>query len=118
MISKQDISNIKRKIVDFTIMRHQDDATSVATILNKLHEEPFNPVLLYKPQHSRIPEYASLPDDVFILGIQTEWQKELFEKYASTILCMDSRHGTNAYDFKVITCIVPDEFGKGASEFY
>lgn len=99
-------------------MRHQDDATSVSAIVNELREESFDPVLIYKPQHTKIPQYSSLPDDLFILGIQTKWQKELFEKYAETILCMDSTHGTNAYQFKVITCIVADEFGKGMKNLY
>lgn len=94
-------------------MRHEDDATSVNMMINELREEPFDPVLLYQPQHRRITEYAFLPDDAFMLVIQTEWQKELYMKYASSILCVDSTYGTNAYQFKVITCIVPDEFGAG-----
>ena len=94
-------------------MRHEDDATSVKTIVNELREEPFDPVLFYKPQHSNSSEYVSLPDDAFVLAIQTEWQKELYEQYSSSILCTDSTHGTNAYQFKVITCIVSDDFGKG-----
>ena len=27
--------------------------------------------------------------------------------------CVDSTHGTNQYRFKLITIIVPDEYGKG-----
>ena len=97
-------------------MRHADDATSVNMIVNELRGESYDPVLLYKPQHSTSPEYATIPDNVFILGIQTQWQREVFVKYANTIFCMDSTHGTNAYQFKVITCIVPDEFGKGEKQ--
>ena len=48
-----------------------------------------------------------------MLAIQTEWQKELYEEYSSSILCIDSTHGTNAYQFKMMTYIVPDDFGKG-----
>ena len=94
-------------------MRHADDGTSVNTIVNELRGEPYDAVLVYKPQHSTSPEFATAPSIVFILGIQTQWQKEVFVKYANTIFCIDSTHGTNAYQFKVITCIVPDEFGKG-----
>ena len=113
LISKQDISNIKQKVIDSSIRRHEDDATSVHLIVNELREEPYDPVLVYKPQNSNTLDFAKLPDDVFMLAIQTEWQKEVYMKYASSILCIDSTHGTNAYQFKVITCIVPDEFGKG-----
>ena len=34
---------------------------------------------------------------------------ELYIKYASTILCVDSTHGTHQYHFKLITIIVPDD---------
>jgi hypothetical protein len=47
------------------------------------------------------------------LTIQTKFQKELYEKYGHSILCIDATHGTNAYRFMLITCIVPDEFGRG-----
>ena len=113
MISKQDISNIKQKLIDSSIRRHEDVVTSVHLIVNELREEPYDPVLVYNPHYSNTPDFAKLPDDVFMLAIQTEWQKEVYMKYASSILCIDSTHGTNAYQFKVITCIVPDEFGKG-----
>ena len=43
LITNQDIANIKRKVIDRTIMRHEDDATSVEAIVNELHEEPFDP---------------------------------------------------------------------------
>ena len=102
---------------DCNIMRHEDDSTSVNMTINELHEEPFDSVLAYEPQHGRIPEYASLPDNTLMLNIQTEWQKQLYEKYATPILCIDSTHSKNAYQFKVITCIVPDDFGKGERKF-
>ena len=94
-------------------MRHANDATSVNMIVKELRAEPYDAVLLFKPQHSSSAEFAAVPSNVFILAIQTQWQKEVFVKYANTIFCIDSTHGTNAYQFKVITCIVPDEFGKG-----
>ena len=117
LITTQDIANIKRKVIDHTIMRHEDDALSVKMIVNECREEAFDPILLYKPQHSSIPYYATLPIDAFVLAIQTKWQKELYEEYSQSILCLDSTHGTNAYQFKVITCIVPDDFGKGTYVF-
>jgi len=86
---------------------------SVSVIVEELKGEPFNPVLIYKPQGTKDPQYLMLPDDTFILALQTKFQKELYEVHASTILCIDSTHGTNQYRFKLITCIVPDDYGKG-----
>ena len=113
LLTKQDVANLRRKVHDQTMMRHSNDATSVQMIVNELRNEAYDPVLIHKPQNVKTPDCAFLPEDAFVLAIQTEWQKELFEKFSSTVLCIDSTHGTNAYQFKLITCIVPDDFGKG-----
>ena len=75
--------------------------------------EPFNPVLVYKQQGMVMPEYPTLASDSFVLAIQTEFQMRLYRRYSSKILCIDATHGTNAYWFKLITCIVVDEFSQG-----
>ena len=36
---------------------------------------------------------------------------QLCEMFPNTVLCIDSTHGT--YKFKLVTRIVPDDFGKG-----
>ena len=82
-------------------------------MVNELYNEVYNPVLLYKAQHIPEPDYPSLPDDAFVFALQTEWQRELYERFSGSVLCIDSTHGTNPYKFKLVTCIVPDEFGKG-----
>lgn len=82
-------------------------------IVNELQCEHYNPVLLYKPQNVKMVQYPTLPDDAFVLAIQTKWQEDLYQQFSSTILCIDSTHGTNSYKFKLITCIVPDQYGKG-----
>ena len=81
--------------------------------MEELRGEPYNPVLIYKPQGTKDPHYPMVSDETFILALQTKFQMELYEKHASTILCIDSTHGTNQYRFKLITCIVPDDHGKG-----
>lgn len=113
LITKQDVANLRRKVCDKTFMKHFDDAASVQMMVNELHDEKYNPVLIYKPQHKKIPEFPALPDDTFIFAMQTQWQKEVYERFSGTVLCIDSTHGTNPYAFKLVTCIVPDDFGKG-----
>ena len=51
--------------------------------------------------------------DDFILGIQTDVQLDMLCKYGHMCICMDATHGTNMYDFKLITLLVHDEFGEG-----
>ena len=60
-----------------------------------------------------MPEYPTLGSDSFILAVQTEFQMKLYREYSSKILGIDATHGTNAYWFKLITCIVVDQFDQG-----
>ena len=112
-ITKTDITNIQMKVKGFSIKRHQNDAFSVSVIVEELQGEPYNPVLIYKPQGAKDSLNPVVPEDAFILALQTKFQMELYERHASTILCIDSTHGTNQYRFKLISCIVPDDHGKG-----
>ena len=111
--TNQDIRNIKRSVIDSQIKRHENDAVSVSIIVQELEQEPFNPVLMYKPQGTVSPDYPTLSEETFVLAIQTEFQQHLFRRHCSKILCIDATHSTNAYRFKLITCVVADEHGQG-----
>ena len=50
-------------------MRHADDVTSVQMIVKEVQNETFDPVLIYKPQHVKTSDCASLPEDAFHLAI-------------------------------------------------
>ena len=112
-ISKSDIRNIRVKVDDRIVKRHDDDATSVTMMVAELQQEPYNPIVMFKPQGSKDDLHPALQADSFVLVIQTQFQMKLYQKYASTILCIDSTHGTNQYRFKLISVVVPDEYGKG-----
>jgi len=45
LVSRRDILNIKHRIQDQSIIRHNDDATSVQLAVNALEQEEFNPIL-------------------------------------------------------------------------
>ena len=50
----------------------------------------------------------------FMLVIQTQLQAKIIKKYSyGTVICIDSTHGTNGYDFTLITIVVIDVFGEG-----
>ena len=99
MVKKRDVLNIKSWIHDQSVIRHSDDATSVQLAVTALQQEEYNPVLYYKPQHSEDPHLAK---DSFVLILQTEFQKQLYQQFSHKILCIDSTHGTNAYKFKLV----------------
>ena len=112
-LTKQDVRNVRVNVTDRLIMKHKEDAMSVHLLVEQLRQEPFNSVIIYKPQGVSDEKYPTLVPEAFVLGIQTEFQLELYNRFANSILCVDSTHGTNAYRFKLMTCIVANEFGQG-----
>ena len=117
-INKRDIRNIRVKVQDRLVIRHQDDAQSVFLAVSELQQEPYNPIMAFKVQGKLDPIYSTLPEDAFLLAIQTKFQRDIYQKYAGCILCIDSTHGVNAYRYKLITCISPDHYGQGNSIYY
>lgn len=116
-ITKQDVANVRVKIKDLTVIRNQEDAMSVDLFVRELQQEPYDPILLYKRQQEIDPAYPTLPRESFLLALQTEFQKHLYQEHASKVLCIDATHGTNAYKFKLITVMIADEYGQGLYMF-
>ena len=46
----------------------------------------------------------------FLLALQTQFQKEMFEKHAQKLICVDATHVTTAYDFQLVTVLVTDDY--------
>ena len=113
MVTKQDIANIRLMVKDMAVIRNKDDAMSVDLFVQELQGEPYDLILLYKRQHEVNQQLPSLTQDVFLLAIQTEFQKQLYQEHAHKVLCVDAMHGTNAYRFKLITVMVADDYGQG-----
>ena len=48
-----------------------------------------------------------------MLGIQTEYQCDAMRYHGGKVVCMDSTHGTNVYDFLLEPIMVVDSYGEG-----
>ena len=110
---RQDILNLSRKVNHLSKIRHKNESKSVHQMVSELKQEDYNPILCYKPQGTVDPTLSKLSKESFILAIQTEFQRDLYQQYAQTVLCIDSTHKTNSHDFKLISVFVPDEYGEG-----
>ncbi|KAI8482789.1 hypothetical protein Bbelb_394510 [Branchiostoma belcheri] len=107
---------MQRKIAVSTRL-HKEDSTSIYLLLSKLQKEKYDPVLMYKPLNHAVvvgeDEIDDLPhaQELFAVGIQTKEQLHMMQD--KEVICLDATHGTNQYGYKVLTLVVPDEFGKG-----
>ena len=112
LITRKDIANIERSFGLSGSERHKDDATSVSMWVEEMKSKEC--VLLYKPQGEQSEACHTLLPNDFILAIQTNLQAEMLKKFGpGKVVCIDATHGTNGYDFSLITLIVIDEFGEG-----
>ena len=112
LVTRQDIRNIKTQYNVDGISRHKDNPISVNAWVEEMMSLPYNPVLFYKPQGTTDPN-GNLADNDFLLVIQTEFMRDMFSRFGNNAVCMDTTHGTNAYDFNLITAVVIDEYGEG-----
>ena len=120
-ISKRQIRGVAHKLKIDKHM-HTNDAKSLRLLVESLENDDYpNPILLYKPEGAT--DFLIGPSDMgnfkidkedFLVAIQTKEQLDMLKKQSrSKIICLDSTHCTNRYNFKLITMVVPDEFGKG-----
>ena len=76
-----------------------------------------NPVLLYKQQGHILADVGvnnGLDLNDFALVIQTSLQREVLQTCGSNrVVGIDATHGTNGFDFKLISVLVVDEFEEG-----
>lgn len=114
-LEKRDIWNIR---LDFQLHKgwqHTNDFISVKLWVEKvqgLNEK--NPVLYYKEQSQEKINYSAnkvQEDGNIMLVIANDFQLNILEKFGNDIVCIDSTHGTNIYDFHLTTLLVVDEFG-------
>lgn len=114
LLTKQDLRNVVREYsLESECIRHSDDAHSVEAWVEQEQASSQNSVIFYKPCGIDLPEYPQLKTEDFLLGIMTEAQAEMLKKYGDDCVCLDSTHGTNAYNFEMTTLLVLDDMRQG-----
>ncbi|GFT16957.1 uncharacterized protein NPIL_185951 [Nephila pilipes] len=93
-------------------IKHKDDGTSVDAWVNEMESKNDSCILFYKPQGVTSAMYPELKSNDFVLGIMNDAQCEMLKKYVSHI-CIDGIHGTNGYDFELITLLTLDDMRQG-----
>ena len=112
LTTRADLRNIKHQYNIGCIKKDSDDARSVSHWVEEMQRDEYNPILCYKCQGEESDDHLVEKND-FLLGFQTEFQKEMFIKYASKLVCVDATHGTTAYDFQLITVLIIDDYDEG-----
>jgi hypothetical protein len=112
LLTRQDIANIATSYnLKKEFMYHSNDKISVDMWVKKV-SGPDSPVIYYKSQ-GEISKDGPLENDDFLLVLMNSAQGEIFKKFGNNIVCMDSTHGTNAYNFLLSTILIIDDKSEG-----
>ena len=114
LVNRQDVRNVRLQYNIEGISRHSNDLNSVKAWVNEMQSLEYNPVLLFKEQGLLQPEgLDNYAQDDFVLCLQTAFQRDMLNTFGSDTICIDATHGTNMYNFYLITVLVVDEYGEG-----
>ena len=83
LLTQQDI---RRQYNIEGIERHHNDYTSILTWVEELRSLPYNPVVLFKQQEEQEEDMNDIGTDDFVLGLQTEFQREMMKQYGNNII--------------------------------
>jgi len=113
LLKRKDLSNIAREF-RLTKIRHRSDAQSVRIWVEMCRQEKSDIVRFIKFQEEEDSQHGRLAVKDFILVLMNDVQVHMLQQYGHyRVNCMDSTHGTNAYDFQLTTLLVIDDYGEG-----
>jgi len=89
---------------------HRDDGQSILQWVEWLKGD----ILAFKSSAEAAPAGSGLDADSFVLILQTEYQREVFEKEGHSFAGIDATHNTTHYvNTSLFTVIVRDRWGHG-----
>ncbi|GFX07402.1 uncharacterized protein TNCV_504601 [Trichonephila clavipes] len=113
LLTKKVLYNIENCFnIGSNAIKLKDDGTSVDAWVNEIESKNDSCILFYKPQGVTSAMHPELKSDDFVLIIMNDAQCEMLKKYVSHI-CIDGTHGTNGYDFELITLLILDDIRQG-----
>lgn len=117
-VSQRTLELMKHR-VDMSRRLHCDESTSILLLVDKLKDEPYNPMLLYKPQSGvavigdESLKHLPFADDLSVLALQTEEQMKVLKQRGPKVIYVDTTHANNPSDLKLISLVVPDSQQQG-----
>uniref|UniRef100_A0A0P4X1H5 C2H2-type domain-containing protein n=1 Tax=Scylla olivacea TaxID=85551 RepID=A0A0P4X1H5_SCYOL len=111
-IVRKDVHNIKHRISRLSVdvkERQPENVTCISLLVHEMSSQKLSPILYYKGKGVESDVHDA--NDILI-GIQTEFQKDMFLKYGKNCVCIESLHETNQFDYFLIIVMVIDGMGE------
>jgi hypothetical protein len=112
LIALQEVNYIAQDLDNDKIRLHPDDALSTRLMLEHLASKDAN--TFYKDKQDRAPIDSRLPEDAFVMCIQTSFQLDAFRHLGNGFIGIDATHNVTQYqDLLLFTIIARDRWGHG-----
>jgi hypothetical protein len=111
-ITRGEISRIRKDVMRADIQLDPNDAQSTRNWVNTLRSE--GEFVYYKDKRDPPPEGSLLASDLFILCIQSKFQKEAYKRLGDAFLGIDATHNVTQYKgILLFTLMARDHWGHG-----
>jgi len=112
LISLEEVNRLAQVIENQSIRLHPDDAISTKLLIEQLSS--VGNLTFYKDKQDRAPINSRLPEDAFVLCIQTSFQLDAFRRLGDGFIGIDATHNVTQYqDLLLFTIIARDHWGHG-----
>jgi hypothetical protein len=112
-ITRGEISRIRKDVQSANVQLDLNDAQSTWIWVEKLQSQ--GEFIYYKDKRDRPPEGSDLASDLFILCLQTKFQKEAYRRLGNAFLGIDATHNVTQYKgILLFTLMARDHWGHGA----
>ena len=112
LINLQEVNQIAQALDDDKIRLHPDDAVSTRLLMGQLADQ--GTLTFYKDKQDRAPIGSGLPEDAFVLCIQTKFQLDAFRRLGNGFIGIDATHNITQYQTLLLfTIIARDRWGQG-----
>jgi hypothetical protein len=109
LIALKEVNQIAQVLDNDKIRLHPDDAISTKILIKQLSRE--GTLTFYKDKQDHD---SRLPDDAFVLCIQTSFQLDAFRRLGGGFIGIDATHNITQYqDLLLFTIIARDRWGRG-----
>ena len=114
LINLKEVNQIANALNNDNIRLHPDDAISTRLMMEKLAAQ--GAITFYKDKQDRAPNGSRLPEDAFVLCIQTRYQLDAFRHLGNGFIGIDATHNVTQYqNLLLFTIIARDNWGQGKS---
>jgi hypothetical protein len=112
LIALEEVNRVAQVLVNDEIRLHPDDAISTKLLLDNLASKDAH--IFYKDKQDRAPINSRLPEDAFVLCIQTDFQLDAFRRLGNGFIGIDATHNVTQYqDLLLFTIVARDRWGHG-----